>query len=416
MTDDWNTRINTRHLTKEEGGRDVLKKAFDFELAQQIRDSGYFPYYHPIAQNDGPEVQLNGKKIIMLGSNNYLGLTTHPEVKKAAKEAIDEFGSSLTGSRFVNGSCILHEKLEKALAQFLHKEDAVVFTTGYQANTGLLTALINKQSCAVIDKCAHGSIYDGCAMAKGETLTFQHNDAHDLDRVLASIPQDKGPLIMVDGVYSVEGDFAQLPQLIPIAKKHQARFVVDDAHGFGVMGPGGRGTAAHFGLEDDIDLLVVTFSKSLASIGGCIAGPAKVIDYIKIFGRSIIFSASCPPASTAAALKALEILQREPERGQTVKRHGEYMKKHLSQMGYALGNSDSPIIPIIVGEDFNTLIIWKELFDQGVYTNPFIFPAADKGRAVIRTSYMATHTQEHLDRALNIFSDLIKKYDFLKRQ
>ncbi len=395
----------------EAGGHDVLAKAEQWQLYDQVSGTGLYPYFQPLDENQGPVARYDGREVLMLGSNNYIGLTTHPKVREAAVEAVRKYGTGMTGSRFLNGSMRLHEELEGKLASFLEKEAALVFTTGYQANLGMLTALINKHSVAVVDRFAHASIHDGCRLMEGENLKFEHNDVNDLAQVLASIPKDKGPLVCVDGVYSMEGDLAPLPEYLKLVKQYKVRFAVDDAHGLGVMGPGGRGTCHHFGVQDEVDLIVGTFSKSLASTGGFVAGTKKAVDFIKHFGRPMIFSASLTPACTAAADAALEILMQEPERAEQVRANTMAMKKGLDEIGYQTGEAAAAIVPVVIGNSMMTFMIWKELLDEGVYTNPVLYPAVAKGQEMLRTSYLSTHTEEHLSRALDIFKRVGRNYD-----
>lgn len=398
----------------EEGGRDVLKKAYDWGLYEQLSSTGMYPYFQPLDENQGPVARYQGKSVIMLGSNNYLGLTTHPKVREASIEAIRKFGTGMTGSRFLNGSMVLHEVLEDKLARFLDKEASLVFTTGYQANLGMLTAIINKNSVAVVDRFAHASIHDGCRLMEGENIKFAHNDLADLDKVLGEIPSEKGTLVFVDGVYSMEGDLGPLPEILAVAKKHGSRVAVDDAHGLGVIGPGGRGTAHHFGVQDKVDMIVGTFSKSLASTGGFVAGDKKVVDFIKHFGRPMIFSASLAPSCTAAASAALDILIAEPERAETVRNNALWMKKELDAMGYKTAHADAAIVPVIIGDNMTTFMVWKDLLDRGVYTNPVIYPAVARGSELLRTSYLSTHTRQHLEQALDIFREVGQIYGLIK--
>ncbi len=388
------------------GGRDVFAKAFAWELYDQLSQTGMYPYFQALDENQGPVAIYNGEKVIMLGSNNYLGLTTHPKVREAAIEAIRKYGTGMTGSRFLNGSMKLHEELEEKLARFLGKEAALVFTTGYQANLGMMTGLVGKEAAAVVDRFAHASVHDGCRLMEGENIRFKHNDLADLEKVLSEQDPNKGLLIVVDGVYSMEGDLAPVPEMVKLARKYKVRLAVDDAHGLGVMGPGGRGTSHHFGVENEVDLIVGTFSKSLASIGGFVAGQKKVVDFVKHFGRPMIFSASLTPSCTAAASQALDILIQEPERAETVRSHAAYMKKELSAMGYKTGHADAAIVPVIIGDTLKTFLIWKELLDRGIYTNPVPYPAVAKGNELLRTSYLATHTREHLDKSLEVFKEV----------
>jgi 8-amino-7-oxononanoate synthase len=337
----------------------------------------------------------------MIGSNNYLGLTTHPKVVKAAVEAAKRYGTSCTGSRFMNGTLSLHLELERRLAAFTGKEAALVFSTGFQTNLGTISAIVGRGDVVVTDKEDHASIVDGCRLSYGEMLRFKHSDLADLERVLTKIGDDKGRIVIVDGVYSMGGDIAPLPELVEICARYGARLLVDDAHSMGVLA-GGRGTSAHFGLTDKIDLITGTFSKSFASIGGFVAGDDQVIHYIQHFARSLIFSASLPASNVAAVLAALDIIENEPDYVQRVWDNAAYMKKGLSELGYDIGNSETPIIPIFVHDEGLTIMFWKALFDAGLYTNCVLPPAVPPNMSLLRTSYMATHTREQLDRALEI--------------
>lgn len=394
----------------QEGGHDVIAKAEQWDLTEQFEKQGIYPYFQALDENQGPVARYKDQEVLMLGSNNYLGLTAHPKVREAAIDAIKQYGTGMTGSRFLNGTLKLHEELEGKLAAFLGKESALVFTTGYQANLGMLTALINKSSVAVVDRFAHASIHDGCRLMEGENIKFEHNDLDDLERVLQSLPEEQGPLICVDGVYSMEGDLAPLPEVVKIAKKYKVRLAVDDAHGVGVVGPGGRGTSHHFGVEDEVDLIVGTFSKSLASTGGFVAGTSRVINYIRHFGRPMIFSASLTPSCTAAAMAALDILIAEPERATRVCENARLMKKGLDEIGYQTGDVEGAIVPVIIGNSMMTWMIWNELLQAGVYTNPILYPAVAKGQEMLRTSYLATHTEDHLQKALEIFQKVGRNY------
>ncbi len=391
------------------GGHDVFAKACSWDLVDRVIESGMYPYFLPLDENQGPVARYQGREVLMLGSNNYLGLTTHPKVREASVAAIRDFGTGMTGSRFLNGTLKMHEELEAKLADFLGKEAALVFTTGYQANLGLLTAINGKNALAVVDRFAHASIHDGCRLSDGGSIKFQHNDVEDLERVLQGLPPNVGPLIAVDGVYSMEGDIAPLKEIVALAMKYKVRLAVDDAHGFGVMGPAGRGTCHYLQVEKDVDLIVGTFSKSLASTGGFVAGAAKVINFIKHFGHPMIFSASLTPACTAAASAALEILIQEPERAVQVRENTQAMQKGLLELGYSTGNASAAIVPVIVGDSMKTIILWKTLLEAGVYTNPVLFPAVAKGKELLRTSYLATHTQSHLCQALEIFKKVGKE-------
>ena len=384
---------------------DIFQKCSEWTLAKEIIAEGLYPYFIPFAENEGTEVEYEGERKIMCGSNNYLGLTTHPEVCSAAREAIERYGTSCTGSRFLNGTLDLHEQLERELAEWVGKEAALVFSTGMQVNLGTISALVCKGDTVLLDKFDHASIVDGARLGWGKTRRFRHNDMKDLERVLKSIPDDQGILVVVDGLYSMEGDIANLPEIVPLCKQYGARLMVDDAHAIGVLGAG-RGTAAHFSLTEGADLIMGTFSKSLASLGGFIAGDEDVIHYVKHFARSFIFSASISPPNAAAALAALNVMAREPERVARVNEIGDKMRSGLHALGFDIGTSITPIIPIVIGDDTRTLMAWKILFDNGVYVNSVLEPAVPPGRQLLRTSYIATHTDEQLDRVLEVFHQL----------
>jgi 8-amino-7-oxononanoate synthase len=381
---------------------DLFAKCSDFTIAREAIAAGIYPYFIPLSENEGTEAEYQGKRLIMCGSNNYLGLTTHPQIRQAAKDAIERYGTSCTGSRFLNGTLEMHEELERQLADYVGKEAALVFSTGMQVNLGTISALVGRGDVVIMDKEDHASIVDGALLSFGETKRFRHNDLGDLERVLSSIPDGKGKLVVVDGVFSMEGDLAPLPEMIPLCKKYGARLMVDDAHGMGVMG-GGKGTAEHFGLTDEVDLIMATFSKSFASLGGFIAGDDDVIHYIKHHARSLIFSASIPPANAAASLAALQVMKDEPERIARLNQIAERMRNDFQKLGFNTGNSCTPVIPIIIGDDMKTVFAWRQLFDNGVFVNPVIPPGVAQGRQLLRTSYMATHTDEQLDQVLDIF-------------
>ena len=397
------------------GGRDVFEKAYQFRAADNARKMGVYPFFRPLDLNDGPEAVLEGRRVVMFGSNNYLGLTTHPRVREAARDAINKFGTSMTGSRLVNGSMKLHNELEEKLAAFFNKESALVFTTGYQVNLAVISALLSNKKCvAVIDRNDHASIYDGVRLGQAvgaRMVRYKHNDAESLDRTLSELAPDEGAFVITDGVFSAEGEIANLPDITRVVKKHGARIFVDDAHALGVIGPNGRGTAAHFGIGDQIDLMGGTFSKSLASIGGWLVGERKVLDYVQHFASSFMFAASAAPPSVAAAMAALEVMQEEPWRMEQLRKNYTYMREELKKMGFDVGQSMTAVIPVYVRQDLRTIMMWKELLDvHGVYTNPFISPGVPPKQAMLRTSYMATHTKEHLDRGLQAFHETGKKF------
>ncbi|MGD8554292.1 MAG: pyridoxal phosphate-dependent aminotransferase family protein [Anaerolineales bacterium] len=387
---------------------DLFEKCGQFTEARQMQAIGLYPYFLPLEDTEGSEVTVDGKRVLMIGSNNYLGLTTDPRVRKAATDAIKRYGTSCTGSRFLNGTLALHKELESRLAAFVGKDAAVVFSTGYQVNLGVISCLIGRGDVVVTDKDDHASIVDGCKLAFGETRRFNHNDLPHLERVLSKIDEKAGRMVVVDGVYSMGGDLAPLPELIPICKKYGARLMVDDAHSFGVMG-GGRGTSAHFGVTDQVDLIMGTFSKSFASLGGFIAGDDDVIHYIQHHARSLIFSASMPASNTAAAIAALDIMETEPERVEQLWHVTERMRSGLQAMGFDTGVSVTPIIPILIGQMQDTFIAWRKCLDKGLYTNAVIPPAVPPDMCLLRTSYMATHTDEHIDRALSILAEVGKE-------
>ena len=384
-------------------GKDLFAKVSTFTQAKEAMAAGYYPYFIPLDENEGTEVTYQGHRLIMCGSNNYLGLTTHPKVREAAIEAIRKYGTSNTGSRFLNGTLRLHKELEEELADFVGKEAALVFSTGYQTNLGTIQGIVDRHDTVILDREDHASIVDGAVLSQGRILRFKHNDMADLERVLQRAGPEHGRLVVVDGVYSMGGDIAPLPELTKLCRKYGARLMVDDAHSMGVLGPQGNGTAAHFGLTDEVDLIMSTFSKSFASLGGFIAGDADVIHYIQHMGRSMIFSASIPPANVAAAQAALRIMKEEPERRERLWQIARRMKRELSAMGWDTGQSETPIIPIIVGDDMKTIFLWKRLFEEGVFVNPVLPPAVPPNKSLLRTSYMATHTDEQLDRVLEIF-------------
>jgi 8-amino-7-oxononanoate synthase len=348
----------------------------------------------------------------MLGSNNYLGLTHHPKVLEAASRALHRYGSGCTGSRFLNGSLDLHEQLEHALAQFLGKEACLVFSTGYQANLGLISGLVGRNDLVLLDKLDHASIVDGAKMAFGETERFNHGDLAGLDRKLTRAG-DRGTLIVVDGVYSMEGDIADVPALVRVARKHGAALALDDAHSIGVLGPNGEGTAAHFGLTDEVDIIAGTFSKSLASIGGFVAATENVIHYLRHHSRPLMFTASLPPANTAGVLAALEVLQREPDRRERLWANTRRLQEGFRQLGYDIGPTETPIVPVLIGPMEKTFLFWRKLFDAGVFTNPVAPPAVPPSQCRLRTSLMATHTPEQVDYALDVFARIGRELEVI---
>lgn len=387
---------------------DIFKKCMEYTDAKAVIEKGIYPYFLPLAENEGTEVVYEGRHIIMCGSNNYLGLTTHPKVKEAGIKAIERFGTSCTGSRFLNGTLELHEQLEKELADFVGKEEALIFSTGMQTNLGTISSLIGRDDVVILDKEDHASIVDGARLGYGKIERFRHNDLDHLEKVLQSIPDDRGKMIVVDGVFSMGGDLADLPHIVPLAKKYGARIMVDDAHGMGVTGAG-KGTAHEFGMDDQVDLIMSTFSKSFASLGGFIAGDSDVIHFIKHTARALIFSASIPASNAASVLAAIEVIKAEPQRVERVNSIGEIIRKELSRMGFDIGTSVTPIVPVIIGDDELTFRTWKALFDNGVFVNPVISPAVAPGQQLLRTSYMATHTDDQIEKVLHVFEQVGKE-------
>ena len=375
-------------------------KATEFESG--LKESGHYFFFRKLECGQDTEVVVDGKRVIMIGSNNYLGLTSHPRVKEAAIKAIEIFGTGCAGSRFLNGNLEIHEALEKKLAKFFHKEAALVFATGYQTNLGVISALVDRNDVAIIDRYDHASIFDGCRLSYGKLQKYRHNDMEDLEKVLQAT-QGKGQLIIVDGIFSMEGDIVDLPNIVKLAKTYGAKIMVDDAHGIGVLGNDGRGTAEHFGLENEVDLIMGTYSKSLAAIGGFVAGRAEVINWIKHIARSMLFSASLPPSLVASVSTALDIIEEQPELRQRLWRNTRKMLREYKSLGYDTGMSETPIVPILIKDPMRTYQMCKLLFENGVFVNSVISPAVPEGRELLRTSYMASHTEEQLDIVLAAF-------------
>jgi 8-amino-7-oxononanoate synthase len=382
---------------------DIFKKCMEFTAADEAKEKGIYPYFHALESKQDTEVIINGKRTIMTGSNNYLGLTSHPRLIEAAKKAIEQYGTGCTGSRFLNGTLDLHIKLEKNIAEFLNKEAAVTFGTGFQANLGIITALTDRHDYILSDSENHASIVDACRLSFAKTIKYKHSDMADLERILKNIPLDAGKLIVTDGVFSMGGDICKLPDIIDLARKYNARVMVDDAHGLGMIGAKGRGTAEYFGLEAEVDIIMGTFSKSLACLGGHMAADKKVVEYVKHKSRPFIFSASVTPASAAVAYEALEILKEEPERVQKLKDIADYMRVGFRELNIPIGNSTTAIIPVMTYEDERTFVMTKVLLEEGVYVNPVVSPAVPQGQCLLRTSYSATHTKEQLDFVLSVY-------------
>ena len=379
---------------------DLFEKCAAFKDVQVLKIAGHYPYYRVIEATDGTEVVVDGKRLIMACSNNYLGLATDPRVKEAAAEAARTWGASTCGSRLLNGTLSLHDELDHRLAKFLKKEAAVVFSTGFQTNLGTISSLVLRHDLIFADRMVHASLVEGMQAAYGETKRFRHNNMEDLERLLQAADPEAGKLIVVDGVYSMEGDLANLPRIVELKKKYGARLMVDEAHGFGVMGAGGRGTGEHFGVHEDVDLIMSTFSKSLASIGGFVASDKETVEYLRHHSRAMIYSASMPPASVGSVLKALDLIETEPERITRLWENTEFMRRGLRSLGFDTGRSTTPIIPVKVGEDRLSFVVCRRLHDEGVFVNPVPGLSAEPGNALIRISLMATHERWHMELAL----------------
>lgn len=389
----------------------IYQKCASFTKVDEVKEKGIYPYFHHLESRQDVEVIMEGKRRIMLGSNNYLGLTTHPEVMKAAIKAIEKYGTGCSGSRFLNGTLDMHLQLEEELAEFVGKEAACTFPSGFQTNLGIISAIVGRHDYIISDRENHASIYDGCRLSFGKTVRYKHDDMEDLEQCLAKLPLDAGKIIITDGVFSMSGDICNLPKIVELARKYNAVTMVDDAHGFGVLGNGGRGTAEHFGLTEETDIIMSTFSKSLASLGGFVASDKYVIEYIKHNSRPFIFSASIPPASCAAALAALRVIKKNPELVSRLSDLALYMRNGLKERGIPVRESvyTTPIIPFYTYDFEITLIRAKEIYDAGVYLNPVLPPAAPDGNCLLRISLMATHTYELLDEAMDIIHSVINK-------
>lgn len=382
---------------------DIFNKAYNFTKAEEVKEMGLYPYFKPLQATDGTVVKIDGREVIMAGSNNYLGLTNDPRTIQAAQEVIASYGTGCTGSRYLNGTLDLHLELEEKLTEFLQKEACVLFSTGYQTNEGSIQILAGRNDIIFSDKDNHACIVAGTQLSNAKTVRYRHNDMDQLRSLLEKADPDAGKLIVSDGVFSMSGMIAKVPELVQLAREFDARLYLDDAHAIGVIGEGGRGSASNFGLLDEIDLITGTFSKSFASLGGFIVGEREVIDYIRHQSPAHIFSASMPPANVATVLKALEILQEEPWRLQRLERISDYMRQELKAMGFNVWTSQTPIIPVVIGDMMDCFRFWKDLFEEGVYVNAVVPPAVPMNQALVRTSYMATHTDEHLERVLTAF-------------
>ena len=381
----------------------LFDKCRQFTKAREIQAAGLYPYFKPISESEDTVVVIEGQKRIMLGSNNYLGLTHHPKVLEAASRALHRYGSGCTGSRFLNGTLDLHGQLERALAEFLGKEDCLVFSTGYSANLGLISGLVGRGDLVYLDKLDHASIVDGAKMSFGETIRFNHGDLAGLERLIEKNRGSRGAMIVVDGVYSMEGDIADVPELSRISRKYGVALALDDAHALGVLGPNGDGTAAHFGMTDDVDIIAGTFSKSLASIGGFVTASENVIHYLRHHSRPLIFTASLPPANTAGVLAALEVLRTEPDRRERLWANTKRLHEGFRSLGFEIGETQTPIVPVLIGPLETTFVMWRKLFDAGVFTNPVAPPAVPPSQCRLRTSLMATHSFDQIDFCLEAF-------------
>lgn len=391
---------------------DLFKKCYEFTRADEVKQMGMYPYFRAIQENEGPVVQIEGTKKIMAGSNNYLGLTAHPKVKEAAMNAIKKYGTGCSGSRYLTGTIDLHEELEERLAKFMKKEAVLLFSTGYQTAQGIIPTLVQRGDYVISDKDNHASIVAGNLMARGATanlLRYKHMELDDLERVMKKVPEDAGKLIVSDGVFSTGGEILDLPKMVEIAQKYNAKLLVDDAHSVGVIGEGGRGTASEFNMIDDVDLTMGTFSKTFASLGGFVAGEAKVVDFIKHHAPALIFSASPPPSNVAAALAALDILEAEPERVTRLINNSEKVRSGLRQEGFNVLEGRTAIVPVIVGDDNIAFKMWRRLYDEGIFVNVFISPGVPPGRQMMRTSYMSTHEDQHLDFIVETFTKVGKE-------
>jgi 8-amino-7-oxononanoate synthase len=391
---------------------DIFQKCIDYTLADEVKKQGLYPYFHPFQENEGPVVVINGRKVIMAGSNNYLGLTTRPRVQEAAKKAIDKYGTGCSGSRYLTGSVDLHFELEERLAKFMGKESCMTYSTGFQTALGVISTLVGHDEYVISDRDNHACIVMGTLISKGQTaelVRYKHNDMDHLEAVISKLPQDAPKLIVSDGVFSTSGDILDLPGMVRVAKKYNARVMIDDAHAVGVIGKGGRGTASQFGLTDDVDLTMGTFSKTFASLGGFVVGDRAVINYLQHNSAAFIFSASPTPASVAAAIEALKILEEEPDLVDKLISNADYVRQGLKRQGFKVHENKTAIVPVIIGDTMKTLLFWKKLFAAGVYANAFVRPGVPPGNEMLRTSYMATHERHHLDKIVELFGEIGKE-------
>jgi 8-amino-7-oxononanoate synthase len=391
---------------------DLFQKCWDFTRADQLKEAGLYPYFRPVEENEGPVVQMEGRKVIMAGSNNYHGLTADPRVKEAARKAVEKYGTGCSGSRYLTGTLDLHIELEKRLAAFMGREACLLYSTGFQTAQGIIPVLVQKGEFVVSDRDNHACIVSGQLMAKGayaDYTRYKHNDMDDLERVISRLPREMPKLVVSDGVFSTWGTIVDLPRLVEVAKAHNARILIDDAHATGVIGKGGRGTASHFGLEGEVDLTMGTFSKTFASLGGFVVGDRPVINFLKHHAPALIFSASPTPPSVAAALAALDILEKEPYRMDRLLANAEKVRRGLTEMGFRVVPAQTAIVPVIIGDDMKAFVFWKSLYEAGVFVNAFVSPGVPPGMAMLRTSFMATHEDHHLNKILQVFGEVGKK-------
>jgi 8-amino-7-oxononanoate synthase len=379
----------------------LFQKLAGFTKPAELKKVGLYPYFRPIEENHDTEVVIQGRRLLMFGSNSYMGLTNHPKVKEATKKAIDKYGSSCSGSRFLNGTSQLHIELEERLADYLGKESALIFTTGFQTNLGTVAAITGRNGVIILDESDHASIIEGSRLSFSKVLKFAHNDMEYLEDILQSVQAEKIKMIVIDGIFSMEGDICNLPEITKLANKYKALVMVDDAHALGVIGEMGKGTADHFNLTEQVDIIMGTFSKSLASVGGFIASTAEMVNYLKHHSRPMIFSASIPPSAVAAALAALDIIQKEPERQDALWANTNYMSKSLIELGFDINTSETPIIPIYIRDNYLTFKYTQRLFEEGIFVNPVVSPAVKGDSSLLRLSIMATHTRSQLDEALS---------------
>jgi 8-amino-7-oxononanoate synthase len=399
------------------GRVDLFQKAWSFTRAKEIQANGMYPYFKAIESGAGPKVFIGGREYLMFGSNNYLGLTQNERVRRAAKEAIDRYGSGCTGSRFLNGTLKIHEETEARLAAFVRKPRALMFSTGFQVNLGVISTLVGRDDSILCDRMNHASIIEGCRLAFGRTIKYRHNDIYDLERILNSVEFEDnagGTLVATDGVFSMEGDLANLPGLVALKKKYPIRIMLDDAHGIGVMGPNGRGTAEHFGVESEIDLIMGTFSKSFGSLGGFIAGEEPIVEYVKHHARALIFSASMPPSNVATVLTALDIMEKEPEHHARLWENTRRLQQGLRQLGFDIGRTETPVIPVLLRDFALVMNFWKDLFEAGIFVNPIVPPGIAEELSLLRTSTMASHTPAMIGAALDAFERIGKKHKVIR--